>query len=105
MFAGALSRHHDVELIGPEPARLWPPAQGAIAPAHTLPGQNPLRAQVRRGAQRAVADAELLYAFKAHPASFGVGLSLRRRRDVPLALHLCDWDSGYFAERPLSRRA
>jgi glycosyltransferase involved in cell wall biosynthesis len=105
MFAGAMSRDHHVELIGPEPARLWPPAEGEIAPLRTLPGGNPLRAEVRRSARSAVADADLLYAFKPYPASFGVGLSVRRTRDVPLALHLDDWDSGYFADQPLSRRA
>jgi glycosyltransferase involved in cell wall biosynthesis len=105
MFAGAMSRRHKVEVIGPEPMRLWPPAEGEIAPDHTFPGSNPLRADVRIQAQKAVADAELLYAFKPHPASFGLGLSLRRHGDVALALHLDDWDSAYFADRPLAKRA
>jgi glycosyltransferase involved in cell wall biosynthesis len=104
MFGGAMSADHDVELIGPETARLWPPAEGEIVPAHTLSGGNPLRAEVRREALKAVASADLLYAFKPHPASFGLGLSLRRHRHVPLAVHLDDWDSAYFADRPLGRR-
>jgi glycosyltransferase involved in cell wall biosynthesis len=105
MFGGAMGPRHHVELVGPKPEQIWPPAEGEIAPDHMLPGGNPLRAAVRRASRVAVAGADLVYAFKPFPASFGVALAVRRSRDFPLALHFDDWDSGYFADRPLTRRA
>jgi glycosyltransferase involved in cell wall biosynthesis len=105
MFSGALSRHHSVDLIGPAPARLWPPADGEVEVAAMLPGKSRLRGRFRDAALAATSQAELLFAFKAHPSSFGLGLWLRRRRDLPLAVHLDDWDGGYFADRPLARQA
>ena len=104
MFAGALASRHDVDVVGPAPRRLWPPAEGEVRPTSISGGRHPLRAQFRRSARKATAAADLLYAFKAHPASFGAGLWLRRQLDVPLALHLDDWDGGYFVGVPAARR-
>jgi glycosyltransferase involved in cell wall biosynthesis len=104
MFSGALGRRHHVELVGPRPRRLWPPAEGEIEPSHVLPGRSPLRRAVRREALEATAGADLLYAFKTHPASLGVGLWLGRRSATPLAVHLDDWDGGYFSEVSTPRR-
>jgi glycosyltransferase involved in cell wall biosynthesis len=105
MFAGALKSVHSVELVGPRPPRVWLPLADELEATRFLPGASPLRAKVRRGALESTQAADLLYAFKALPASYGLGLWLRRRHGVPLALHLCDWDGGYFADRELWRRA
>jgi glycosyltransferase involved in cell wall biosynthesis len=104
MFGGALAGRHEVEIVGPKPTSIWPAAKEEVTLAHTFAGPNPLRSGVRRDALAATEPADLLYAFKAHPASFGLGLWLRRKLDVRLALHLCDWDSGYFSGLPRARR-
>jgi glycosyltransferase involved in cell wall biosynthesis len=105
MFAGALKDAHSVELVGPRPQRVWPPLADELEATRLLPGASPLRPNVRRRALESTQGADLLYAFKARAASYGLGLWLRRRHGVPLALHLCDWDGGYFADRELWRRA
>ena len=105
MFTGAMRLRHEVELLGPKPRRIWPPAEGELEPAHVLPAKNPLLRNLRQQALDATVAADLVYAFKAHPASFGLGLWLRHRRRMRLAVHLCDWDGGYFSAWALPRRA
>jgi glycosyltransferase involved in cell wall biosynthesis len=105
MFTGAMRMRHEVTLTGPRPEQLWPPAQGEIEPSHYLSGSLPLSSRVRREARAAASGAQLVYAFKAHPASVGIGEWLRHALDVPLAVHLDDWDGGYFSEVSPARRA
>lgn len=104
MFTGALRREHHVDLVAPA-ARLWPPAVGEIEPDTYLPGASPFSGSVRRAAQDAASGCDLIYAFKAHQGSVGVGTWLRRAIRAPLAVHLDDWDGGYFSEVPRLRRA
>jgi glycosyltransferase involved in cell wall biosynthesis len=105
MFAGALSTRHPVDLIGPTPERIWLPAEDEVEITGLLPARGSSRAALRAAARAAIRGSDLLYAFKAAPASFGVGLWLRRKFGVPLAVHLDDWEGGYFAGWSLSTRA
>src|SRR4051794_30671647 len=86
MFAGALAGRHETELIGPEASHVWPPAEGEVEISATLPGSNPLRREVWESGVAAARGSDLLYAFKGHPASFGLGLRLKARLEVPLAV-------------------
>lgn len=103
-FAGALSGKHRVRLVGPSSRGLWPPLQGELEPDAVLPGRNPLSRMVRRAFEARIGGADLIYAFKALPQSFGLALWARRRRGLPVALHLDDWDGGWFAESGAVRR-
>lgn len=105
MFGGALAFRHEVKLVGPRPTEVWAPAKGEVDTQYVLPGRSPFVKDVRAAALELTQEADLLYAFKAWASSFGLGLWLRRRLEVPLAVHLCDWDGGYFSETPTLRRA
>lgn len=103
-FAGALSPTHRVRLLGPTTVQPWQPLREELHLDGLLPGVNPLARSVRRSFAQAARQADLVYAFKALPQSFGLALWARRRFGVRVALHLDDWDGGWFAgEAPLKR--
>ena len=103
-FMGALERTHKVTLVGPASGPLWAPLKDILQPSAVLPGRRPRSRGAMDTAMRAAQGADLLYAFKALPESLGVALEVGRELDVPVALHLCDWDGGFFADRSLPRR-
>lgn len=102
--AGSLRRlGHETVLAGPRSGPFWPPLAGQLDDTVVL-GKGWIN---RLGWRRAVELAErcdVIYAFKALPASLGLGLALRRRTGRSLALHLDDWDSGYLSGTPLLHR-
>ncbi len=104
-FAGALRRMgHSTDMAGPTSGELWPPLEAEGLTAHRLPSANPFAPSAVRAGSAAATGASLLYPFKAMPGSFGVALRLRDRLGIPIALHLDDWDGGFFADRPWPRR-
>lgn len=103
-FGGALSGKHRVRLVGPSSGGLRPPLQGELEPDGVLPGSNPLSRSVRRAFEARIGGADLIYAFQALPQSFGLALWAPRRRGLRVALHLDDWDGGWFAESGALRR-
>lgn len=104
-FAGALaSVGHRTTLAGRASGAPWPPLAEELGEAVRLPGRWAGLPGARHARELAAA-ADVVYAFKALPASLGVGLRLRRRTGRPLALHLDDWDAGFFDEVGAARRA
>lgn len=81
----------------------WPPVADALADAVTLPGRWAGLPSAGEAVQ-ASRGADAVYAFKALPTSLGVGLRVRRRLDIPLLVHLDDWDAGYFSTASSARR-
>lgn len=104
-----LARDADVRIAGPMPGDgIWPPcARGAL----------PVR--VTRTIHLGPRDADVIYAFKPLPASFGSALLHRRRRGTPVVLDVDDDELafrtkrvpaalhplGYYAIRAFVRRA
>ena len=104
-FAGALRcLGHDTDLAGPSSGGIWSPLKADGLSARQLPSANPFAPSAMRAGVSAAARATLLYPFKAMPGSFGVALRLRDRLGIPIALHLDDWDGGFFADRSWGRR-
>ncbi|MBI4520896.1 MAG: glycosyltransferase family 4 protein [Gemmatimonadetes bacterium] len=103
-FAGALSPTHRVRLLGPTTVQPWQPLRDELHLDGLLPGVNPFSRSVRRSFAQAARQADLVYAFKALPQSFGLALWARRRFGLRVALHLDDWDGGWFAGEGWVRR-
>lgn len=103
-FAGALSARHRVRVVGPAAPEVWRPLRDECRVDAVLPGANPLSPRVRRAFEREAGGVGLIYAFKALPQSLGLGLRARRRLGIPLALHLDDWDGGWFTGVSRARR-
>ncbi|MEZ4415148.1 MAG: glycosyltransferase family 4 protein [Gemmatimonadota bacterium] len=103
-FAGALGGAPRVTVAGPSSGPLWPPmAQEAPRPRE-LPRPWPWTPAARRTLRELARGAHLLYAFKAMPGSLGLALGVGRGLDIPVALHLDDWDAGFFHDvSPLRR--
>lgn len=103
-FRGALeAMGYDVTLAGPASAGPWAPLSEELGSAVRFGA--PAVWPPLSGPDRLASDSTLVYAFKAHPSSFGLGLRLARRRDLPLVLHLDDWDAGFLRGGRRLRRA
>ena len=104
-FCGAMAGEgYEVTLAGTASSdALWLPLEGELAEAELL-GRPALWPRSRR-AERLAAGADLIYAFKALPSSFGLALRLARRHRIPVALHLDDWDAGFLQGGRHLRRA
>ena len=99
-------RFADPFIMGPVgPNGLWPPARDLpidIRPfgAHGAWPGGPKRVE----ALAREFDADLLYASKALPQSFGVALALREVDGVPIAVDIDDWERAVYSGLPLHRR-
>lgn len=102
-FAGALGGRPRVRMVGPA-AEVWLPLRELVEPDGVLPGANPLTSGVRRALVSQLRGAAFIYSFKALPQSFGLALWARCRLGIPVALHLDDWDGGWFAGVSVARR-
>ncbi|MBW3534811.1 MAG: glycosyltransferase family 4 protein [Gemmatimonadetes bacterium] len=103
-LAGALSGRHHVTVAGPASGDRWAPMREELSAAHALPGMDPRDPGVVRAARSLAEAHDLVYAVKAFPSSLGIALRCAAGEDVPLALHLDDWDAGFFAGRAPIRR-
>jgi glycosyltransferase involved in cell wall biosynthesis len=63
-------------------------------PTHGYPRYLAAAQKVRQAIQ-----ADVLYAMKPYPTSFGLGLSYRRQHQIPLVLDVDDWELGAYAGR------
>lgn len=97
LLARALSRHHEVELVGPaKNGRIWYPLQDLDLPLKTYPWKRyPAFIPTVRRMIREI-DADLLFAAKLRPTSFGVGLLKKRASGIPLLVDIDDWELGFF---------
>ena len=50
-------------------------------------------------------DGDVLYACKARPTSFGIGLLKKRQTSLPLLLDIDDWELGFFYHADLWGKA
>lgn len=105
-FSGALTLLGvNSRILGPASGPLWKPLEDELAGATRLPGAwagggVTLPTALREAAR----TADLVYAFKALPTSLLPALRVSRQSEVPLALHLDDWDGGFFSGRSRARR-
>lgn len=101
VLARVLARDHEVQVVGPQfGASVWPPMAGLLE-KHGIR----VTAVPSRGYPRFLASArklwktiraDLVYALKPYPTSFGLGLLYRWTQDVPLLLDIDDWELGTF---------
>ncbi len=97
LLARALSHHHEVELIGPvKQGTLWFPMQDLDLPVKTFPWKRyPAFVPVIRKMIKEI-DADLLFACKLRPTSFGVGLLKKWTSGKPVLVDIDDWELGFF---------
>jgi glycosyltransferase involved in cell wall biosynthesis len=100
-LARVLAREHDVQVVGPQfGASVWPPLAGLME-KHGI-GLTAIRAHGYPrffGAARRIwqaIQADVLYALKPYPTSYGLGLLYSQRNKTPLILDIDDWEVGAF---------
>jgi glycosyltransferase involved in cell wall biosynthesis len=101
VLARVLARNYEVQVAGARfGASVWPPMAGLLeaygiqviaVPARGYPWFPAAARQLWRAIQ-----ADLIYALKPYPTSFGLGLLYRWTRGVPLVLDIDDWEIGVF---------
>jgi glycosyltransferase involved in cell wall biosynthesis len=101
LLARVLACDHEVRVVGPQfGPSIWPPVAGLLekhgiqvtaVPSHGYP-------RFLASAQKLwkAIRADLVYALKPYPTSFGLGLLYRRAKNVPLVLDIDDWELGTF---------
>jgi glycosyltransferase involved in cell wall biosynthesis len=108
ILARVLARDYDVQVVGPQFGRsVWPPMAGLLEryqiPVTTIRAHSyPRYLQAARQVWQAI-DADVLYALKPYPTSFGLGLRYRQIYHIPLVLDVDDWELGVYAGQ--SRKA
>jgi glycosyltransferase involved in cell wall biosynthesis len=104
-FAGALRKRHAVTIVGPGTAEtLWSPARALASQIRFLPDRRSSRVQIRRTLLNEIKACDLLYAFGATPYALGLALWVRKEIGTPVAVHLDDWNGGYFSDKSILRR-
>lgn len=103
-LAMVLSRDYEVDIVGPRFGKsVWAPMVGLLESngirVTAVPGGNfpyCLGSAVRLW--RSI-DADVIYALKPFPASFGIGLLYSRFRHVPVILDIDDWELGGYKDK------
>ena len=103
-FAGALAETGTHSVAGWGSGPTWFPLREEPFDLHRLSGWRPWRDRDVRALAAVSPTAVGIYAFKAMPSSFGMSLAAGKLRDLPVGLHLDDWDAGYFDGVPPLRR-
>jgi glycosyltransferase involved in cell wall biosynthesis len=108
VLARVLARTHKVQIIGPQfGASVWPPLAGlsertGIEVIAVPAAGYPLFARSAVRLWRAL-SADLVYALKPYPTSFGLGLLYSRAKRIPLLLDIDDWEMGAFRAKGRSQ--
>jgi len=97
LLARALSRRHEVELIGPaKQGTIWYPLKDLDLPVKSFPWKRyPGFIPTVRRILRAI-DGDVVFACKPMPTSFGVGLLKKWFSKKPLIVDIDDWEVGFF---------
>src|SRR5262249_40357692 len=97
---------HAVTIVGPgTPETFWPPARAVAPHIRFLPDRRGSRAQIKRAVVDEGKACDPLYALGGTPYALGLGLWVRKEIGTPVAVHLDDWNGGYFSDTALLRRA
>ena len=97
LLADALSRHYDVELLGPANKEgIWPPMKHTRHSVKLFPWARYPRfvSTVKEILNEIRGD--VIFACKARPTSLGIGLLKKRQSGAPLLLDIDDWELGFF---------
>lgn len=96
-MAQVLSRKHQVELVGPQKGdEIWFPLKDLDIPIRAYPWSRlPRFASTARKMAQSI-DADLLFACKLRPSSFGVGLLKKKEEGIPLLVDIDDWELGFY---------
>lgn len=107
ILARVLARDFEVQVVGPQfGSSVWRPMVGLLekhgiavtaVPARGYPRYFQAARQIWQSIQ-----ADVLYALKPFPTSFGLALLYQRRHKLPLLLDIDDWELGVYAGK--SRR-
>ncbi|MBI5427494.1 MAG: glycosyltransferase [Nitrospinae bacterium] len=97
LLARVLSRHYEVELIGPaKTGGVWFPLRDLGLPVKLFPWRRyPGFACTARDMLKAI-EGDILFACKLRPTSFGLGLLGKLRTGKPLVVDIDDWELGFF---------
>jgi glycosyltransferase involved in cell wall biosynthesis len=97
LLAQVLSRRHQVELVGSSrDGSIWFPLKDLDIPIRIFPWSRlPKFASTARRMVESI-DADLLFACKLWPTSFGVGLLKKKDTGIPLIVDIDDWELGFY---------
>lgn len=101
VLARALAASHEVHVLGPQFGdSVWPPMKGELEAygikVTAIPARPyPAFLAAARQLWRAI-NADILYALKPFPTSFGIGLLFRAIHHTPLLLDIDDWELGNY---------
>ena len=97
LLATALSKHFDVELIGPaKQGMIWPPLKDIKLPVKLFPWRRyPKFLLIVRQMLKEI-NGDILFACKVRSTSFGIGLIKKKLTGKPLFVDIDDWELGFF---------
>lgn len=101
VLARVLAREYDVRVVGPQfGPSVWPPMAGLLE-RHGIPVTAVRARRYPRFLSAAARiwreiEADLVYAVKPYPTSFGFGLLRRFAARLPLVLDIDDWELGVY---------
>lgn len=97
LLARALAGHHEVELVGPmKGGAVWFPLRETDLTVKPYPWQRLPRFAGTVRKMLSDIDADLLFACKLRPTSFGVGVLKKRQSGIPLIVDIDDWEVGFY---------
>lgn len=95
LLAKVLSRHYQVEIVGPAPGgRIWPPCDTGEFEIKPFPAVPSASWTYLRGIVRSI-DADVVYALKPLLASYGLGLAKRAVARTPVVVDIDDWQLAF----------
>ncbi|MEE9258937.1 MAG: glycosyltransferase family 4 protein, partial [Nitrospinaceae bacterium] len=97
LLAGALAKHHEVEIIGPARSKdVWFPLKDLELPIKVFPWKRyPAFVPQIKKILGAI-DGDVIFACKLFPTSYGIGLLKRLGSGKPLLVDIDDWELGFF---------
>jgi len=107
ILARVLQRRYRVTIIGPKfyRDRIWPPCDTGEVAIESIRGtRHPGWLVHGRRLFDLVRGSDVVYAVKARPTSFGVGLWAQKHLGCPLVLDIDDWEVGGYLDYPTWRR-
>ena len=96
ILAKVLSRHYDVEIIGPAfSPKIWPPFDSDDMMYEAIPVHNHLHFIAAAAKIIASIRGQVIYALKPLATSYGLALLARLSRRLPVVLDIDDWEPGF----------
>ena len=104
LLGKVLSRRHQIEIIGPTFGKeIWKPLQDEDIEFKTIQGTSLPYLFFNRNKILKLIGGDVIYASKPLLMSFGVGLLIKMKKEIPLVLDIDDWQLGGFSKKWVNR--